>query len=89
MVGVSAETAQQDTLDVPEVGVRSSSEHSARLHRLDGDSDEPEPACAVTAKHTDDNWLEVSIPQYLPFGRWSLCENAGCFGDLLRDGDSE
>lgn len=63
----------------PEIGVRNRSEHSRRVHRIDPDSDDLEPACC--RKHEDAEFKRVSdIERLTAFNRFDRCQNPECFG---------
>lgn len=72
--------------EVPETGVRKSSQSSRHLHRHDEDADEIQPACGESER--DGDFFEVHIPSLIGFNRWSLCSNPECFGEDSEDTDT-
>jgi len=63
----------------PTYGVRNRSEHSRRIHRIDPDSDDLEPACC--RKHEDAEFKRCHIGRLTAFNRFDRCQNPECFGE--------
>jgi len=86
---VSSKSNSQNavTSSDPEIGVRNRSEHSRRVHRIDPDSDDLEPACC--RKHEDAEFKRCDIERLTAFNRFDRCQNPECFGEDPDAADDE
>jgi hypothetical protein len=73
--------AVSEGFDVPETGVRNSSQYADTLHRQDPDADEPRPACPEAEYREDAEFTDVPVAAYPTY---DLCGNPECFGGEWR-----
>lgn len=82
------EAIEETADELPETGVRSTSQFSRSIHKQDDDADEPLPACRE--KHRDTDFETCHPPSMVGFNRWKLCDYPECYGTkVATDGGLE